>query len=217
MRRLPVILLTLVATTTGCSSVRDRLPDVRELYRDASLREARNPVVVIHGILGARLEERATRRTVWGAFTGDYADPETPDGACLVALPLEIPASASACDPAHQRVIATEPLGRIRLGILFGVVNVDVYAQILRTLGVGGYRDRVLVDPETPQYTDDHFTCSTFFYDWRRDNVENAIRFGAARDAAAVALIRPSRRRARHGGQQTAAVPRPARRAIGRR
>ncbi len=179
MRNFVLLALLLPVTVASCSSVRDRLPAVRDLYREASLRETRNPVVVIHGILGARLEERETHRSVWGAFTDDYANPETEDGARLVALPLTIPASATAYDPAQQRVVASEPLGQLRVGLLFQVINVEVYASILRTLGIGGYRDRVLVDPQTPAYTEDHFTCSTFFYDWRRDNVENAIRFGA--------------------------------------
>lgn len=156
----------------------DSHPMVRELYRDAALREARNPVIVIHGILGARLEEHATKRSVWGAFTGDYANPETPEGARLVALPLQPPTDALAYDPDASPVGASGPLGALRLDLLFGVISVNVYADILRTLGIGGFRDRVALDPSTPQYAEDHFTCHTFFYDWRRDNVENAIQLG---------------------------------------
>ncbi|MEZ5964322.1 MAG: hypothetical protein R3F56_10795 [Planctomycetota bacterium] len=172
-----VVLLALIQS--GCStSPRDRHPLVRELYRDAALREARNPVIVIHGILGARLEEHATKRSVWGAFTGDYANPETPVGARLLALPLQPPADAFAYDPADAAVGASEPLAALRLDIVFGVLSVKVYADILRTLGIGGYRDRATLDPNVPAYADDHFTCHTFFYDWRRDNVENAIQLG---------------------------------------
>ena len=32
------------------------IPANGEIYREAALREARNPVVVIHGILGSRLQ-----------------------------------------------------------------------------------------------------------------------------------------------------------------
>jgi len=175
MTRLFLLSLAVAACST---SPRDRHPLVRELYRDASRREVRNPVIVIHGILGARIEERASKRTVWGAFTGDYADPETKDGAALIALPMVPPASALDYDPATAAVAATEPLGALRLDLLFSVISVNVYADILRTLGIGGFRDRVALDPNTPEYAEDHFTCHTFFYDWRRDNVENAIQLG---------------------------------------
>lgn len=174
-RALAIATLSLLV---ACASPREKVPMVRELYRDAASREARNPVVVIHGILGARLQEQVTGRTVWGAFTEDYADPETPEGARLVALPLQAPRSAFDYDPATAAVIASGPLGVLQLRLLFQVLSVSVYADILRTLGIGGYRDKVSVDPGTPAYRTDHFTCHSFFYDWRRDNVENAIRLG---------------------------------------
>lgn len=164
--------------TSGCSSPRDVPPAVRELYREAARRESRNPVVVIHGILGARLLQRSTGRTVWGAFTSDGIDPGTPDGALALALPLDVPENARAYAPELADVQAAGPLGAIELGLFFTVVNVQVYADILRSLGVGGYVDPVLVDPGSPAYDEAHFTCHTFFYDWRRDCVENAIRLG---------------------------------------
>jgi hypothetical protein len=178
-RRWRLAALAVLALGAGsCSSPRSHDPRIRELYRDAARHETRNPVVVIHGILGARLQERGTGRVVWGAFTGDYADPTTVDGGRLIAMPMQPPVSAMPEDQPPTAVVATGPLGALQVGFLFTIVNVDVYAGILRTLGVGGFRDPVTVDPLTPEYADDHFTCHTFFYDWRRDNIANAIELG---------------------------------------
>jgi hypothetical protein len=152
-------------------------PRIADIYREAALEEVRNPVIVIHGILGARLEQRSTGKVVWGAFTREGVDPGTPEGAQAIALPLEIPASAAAYAPDASDVYATGPLDKLDLTVLFRVVSVDVYARILQTLGAGGYRDVVGVDRSVLGYADDHYTCFSFFYDWRRDNVENAIRF----------------------------------------
>lgn len=162
----------------SCASVRGVPPNIADLYREAAKIETRNPVIVIHGILGARLEERETGRSVWGAFGGDSVHPNTPDGARLIGLPLEIPASAFDYDPATAAVHAAGPLDAIELSFFFKIIAVEVYASILRSLGVGGYLDPVSMDPSVPQYPETHFTCFTFFYDWRRDNVENAIRLG---------------------------------------
>ena len=55
----------------------------------------------------------------------------------------------------------------------------QAYLGILRTLGVGGYRDQQLAHAGAIDYGSDHFTCFQFDYDWRRDNVENARRLHA--------------------------------------
>lgn len=154
----------LLCLAFSCEGVRSKTPRIRELYDAAARREARNPVVVIPGILGSRLVQRSTGKVLWGAFTSDAIDVGTPEG---------VRALADLND-----VEVTGPLDRLDLSVVFGVISVDVYASILRSLGVGGYTDRATVDPTTPRYAEDHFTCHTFFYDWRRDNVENAIAFG---------------------------------------
>ncbi|MEM7204874.1 MAG: hypothetical protein AAF628_31755 [Planctomycetota bacterium] len=171
-------LFALVLALGGCSGTSLGAPEIRELYREPALREARNPVVVVHGILGARLMQRSTGKIVWGAFTKDAIDPNSPDGARALAVALPEPGSAMMYDPATADVHPTGPLTALDVGLLFGVISVDVYASILRALGVGGYVDPVKEDPATPVYREGHFTCFTFFYDWRRDNVENAIAFG---------------------------------------
>ena len=178
MRALTTLSLGLLTFAAACSSPRDATPQIRELYRESAQRHARNPVVVIHGILGARLEDRASGKTVWGAFTNDASDPATADGSRALALPfadLELDAMP---DLGAAPVVATGPLEAIQLGVVFAVVSVGVYADILKSLGVGGFTDPVAIDPASPSYAEDHFTCYTFFYDWRRDNVDNAIAFG---------------------------------------
>lgn len=172
-------LLVFAALGVGsCTSPRHTEPPVREIYRWAAQREARNPVVVIHRILRSRLKQRSSDKVVWGAFTNQTVDPATPDGARALALPLQPIVDAAAYDHEAADVIPTGPLNEIRVGMLFGVVNVQIYANILRSLGVGGYADPVQLDPSSPEYPSYHFTCYTFFYDWRLDNVTNAIRFG---------------------------------------
>ncbi len=173
--RLAIALLFLLA---ACTSPRTRVPNIAKIYEQAALDEIRNPVVVIHGILGARLVDRETKRTVWGAFTNEAYDPNTKEGARALALPLDPLQRASAYMPEKQRFYASGPLGALDVGLFFAVISVRVYKNILGTLGVAGYTDPVAVDPLSPRYADDHFTCFTYWYDWRRDNVQNAIEFG---------------------------------------
>ena len=61
------------------------------------------------------------------------------------------------------------------MSILGLPVEQHAYLYILRTLGVGGYRDEDLGKAGI-DYGPDHFTCFQFGYDWRRDNAENARR-----------------------------------------
>ena len=172
------IALGLTLLSVGCASPRSALPKIAELYSEAAKSHTRNPVIVIHGLLGARLQQRSTGKTVWGAFTGDGINPNSESGVQALALPMRPPYSGIDRDADEVDVIAAGPLEAIELSFLFTVLSVEVYANIIRTLGAGGYTDNVVLDPLSPAYSEDHFTCFTFFYDWRRDNVENAIALG---------------------------------------
>jgi len=132
----------------------------------------RNPIIVIPGILGSRLVDPATGRLVWGAFAGDFADPGTPEGARLAALPM---VEGAPLAEIHDEVFAEGVLDRLKVSILGLPVELKAYLNILGTLGAGGYRDEEL-GLSAIDYGDDHFTCFQFPYDWRRDNVENARR-----------------------------------------
>jgi Lecithin:cholesterol acyltransferase len=161
----------LVIALAACSA--GPVPDLGGLYnRAAEFDDAtRNPVIVIPGVLGSKLVDRDSGRTVWGAFAGEYADPETDHGARLIALPM---AEGKSLAELRDGVTPDGVLDSVRIR-LFGVpIESQAYIYILKTLGVGGYRDEELGKGGTVIYRPGHFTCFQFPYDWRRDNAENA-------------------------------------------
>lgn len=172
MKRLLALALV-VGMAAGCET-HLRPPPLGDLYsRSAREHQERNPVIVIPGILGSKLVDSESGRVVWGAFSRGYANPQTPDGARLVALPMREGATlAELTDGVRPAGV----LDRVRLD-LFGLpVELQAYVNIMATLGVGGYRDELLGQSGAVDYGKLHFTCFQFDYDWRRDNVENARR-----------------------------------------
>jgi hypothetical protein len=169
------ILLVLAVAPACVATV--KLPDLGGLYSEAAQRHepSHNPVIVVPGILGSRLQDDESGRVVWGAFSGDYADPRTPDGARLLALPM---AEGAPLDQLRDGVRSDGALDRVRLRILGIPLALAAYTNILATLGVGGYRDEQLGMAGAVDYGSDHYTCFQFDYDWRRDVPENARRFG---------------------------------------
>ncbi|MCA9256173.1 MAG: hypothetical protein KDA33_11075 [Phycisphaerales bacterium] len=165
-------LLWFVAASAGCIDQRE-VADIGEIYRSAARDDSpqRRPVIVIPGILGSRLAQRGTGRVVWGGFGGGYADPSTPDGARLFAMPM---GEGMALAGLRDDVVADGALDRVRLSVFGLPLELNAYFNLLVTLGVGGYRDQQLAAAGAVDYGEAHFTCFQFAYDWRRSNVENA-------------------------------------------
>lgn len=152
---------------------RETEPDLHLLYTPAAMHHGldRNPIIVIPGLLGSRLRDPASGRIVWGAFDGVAADPGTTEGARLVALPF-----TDAMQSPGAQVAADGVLERVQIRVAGIPLALRAYAEILSTLGLGGYRDEALGLAGRVNYGDDHFTCFQFAYDWRQDNVRNAQR-----------------------------------------
>ena len=66
-------------------------PEFALLYNPAASHHGpeRNPIIAIPGILGSKLIDRPTGVLAWGAFEPGAADPADPDGARLIALPVD--------------------------------------------------------------------------------------------------------------------------------
>lgn len=161
-----------IIAITGCATP-VRGPNLGALYDRAAMLEdlERHPVIVIPGILGSRLVDPDTDQIVWGAFGGRGIDPETTSGAQLLALPMR---SGARLTDLGDSVRPTAVLDRAQIQLLGLPIELAAYAQILGTLGAGGFRDQQLAEAGAVDYGAEHFTCFQFAYDWRRDNVENA-------------------------------------------
>lgn len=167
------LILTFIA---GCGTKTYEPPNLGGLYNTAAMHASgRNPVIVIPGFLGSKLKDSESGQVVWGAFTRDTADPEEPEGARLIALPMRKGAKFSELtDSVHS----DGALDVVKVK-LFGLpLELNAYINILSTLGAGGYIDEALAsnDLNNIDYGDDHFTCFQFDYDWRLDIVENSKR-----------------------------------------
>ncbi len=86
----------------------------------------RNPIVVIPGLMGSSLRDRLSGAMVWGAFGGKSVNPANPEGARLLALPL---------DESQDAIEPTGVLDRIKISLVGIPLQLNVYAQILATLG----------------------------------------------------------------------------------
>jgi len=176
-----ILLITVLLGAGSCQSYRRPIPDLGSIYDEVAQRshEERNPVVVIPGLLGTRLVNEEDGRVVWGAFTGTFANPRTPDGARLAAVPME---RGTPLSELGDDVVPDSVLSRIDVDV-FGVpVQMRAYSHLLSALGVGGFRDETLGLSGAVDYGEGHFTCFQFPYDFRLDNAENAKRFKAFLD-----------------------------------
>ncbi len=163
-----------MAVLVGCSTELFT-PDLRGIYERAAQHHgvARNPIIVIPGIMGSRLRDPESGNIVWGSFSGDYVSPFWSSGARLIALPMREGAEL------HELRDEVQPdgvLDRVRVDFLLMRVEQKAYFHLLSSLGAGGYRDQELGLSGAIDYGSEHFTCFQFPYDWRRDNVENAAR-----------------------------------------
>jgi pimeloyl-ACP methyl ester carboxylesterase len=149
-----VLLVLLALLLGGCG--RSTRPDFSRLYADTGSDQP--PVVVIHGVLGARLADDRGRER-WPGGLGrlalsDYAD-----------LALSI-------DPESLR---PRDDGLRPAGIFESEGGRDFYGKMLRTLEEGGSYTRAFAGLPPPARR--HYYV--FTYDWRMDNVDSVRKLDA--------------------------------------
>ena len=183
--------LTALASISGCSLIRQtasRFPaaDIDAIYAEALTNPERNPVILIHGFTGAKIVRTADGATVWGAFFTDGAPlPSTPEGLRSIALDIDgLPDPVRPQDLLHidDDSHASEFLERARAGVLVTDFEYGVYAAMVAMVERAGYAPCRGVGEPAP--VSDMPACFTFFYDWRQDNVGNAIALGRFIDEA---------------------------------
>jgi len=174
MRHRQVSLTFLLPLGLSLSCASPPTHDIARLYEEAAqnIGDERNPVVVIPGILGTKLEIPGSHRPVWGAFVYGAVDADRPEGARLIALPME---KGKPLSQLEDEVVATDVLDTLTLDIgLIRGLELGAYVDILSTLAAGKYRDQSLGEAGAIDYAGLHYTCFQFPYDWRRDISEQA-------------------------------------------
>ena len=169
------LFFTLILTTLCGCAFTEPTPELDLIYNETARYHSpdRNPIIAIPGILSSRLLDRPSGQVVWGAFEPGTADPDDPDVARLISLPIR---DDLALADIRDQVQPDGVLDKVRIKLLGVAFELQAYAGILSTLGAGGYRDQDVGLAGQVDYGDGHFTCFQFDYDWRRDNVENAKR-----------------------------------------
>jgi len=157
---MPTFFLRIIGTACAalCLSACTNLatPDLRAVYSLQSTNQEQPPDVLIHGILGSRLEQTSNGAEYWPSGLIPIAFGTYP----LLALPID------------EEALLPLPDSRFRVaGIAEGAAGRDFYGRIIDTLeSVGRY---VRAEPgdvpavDAPNYY-------VFVYDWRQDNVESA-------------------------------------------
>jgi len=160
---LSTIFLALSTLLGSCATT--TAPDLKHLYaigkdsQHAMTVAEQPPVILIHGVLGARLRNKNTGKEVWPAGMGSILFNNYEDAALSID-PETLKPSPS---PLEAYAITSSAAGK------------DYYGEIIRTLAnVGGYI------PGTPGEAalDKQPRYYIYYYDWRQDNVQSARQLG---------------------------------------
>jgi pimeloyl-ACP methyl ester carboxylesterase len=147
-----------VATLTACATSK---PDLRRLYQTANVATEQLPLILIPGIMGSQLRDRATHRVVWPGNLWNLIFNRFDE------LALDV-------DPATL----VGGAGKLEA---FDITNAAAghrfYQSIVETMvQFGGYQLTQLGTHITDPYERHMYV---FPYDWRLDNVETARRLAA--------------------------------------
>lgn len=150
------------ATDTYDSVLNSKLAVAARSYQGI----ARNPVVIIHGFLGAKLTDPADGGTVWGDFSM-----ETFSDANLrrLGLPMRL---GTPLEKLTSPLVASGILADTEIRIAGLSFSQPGYQLAIDKLEEAGYTDADKPLPKGRPYP----TLFTFAYDWRRDLPENAAR-----------------------------------------
>ena len=160
------------ATGSYNSTKKYNKPLFNEIEKNAMKYEgmARNPVIVIHGFLGSRLEDDQTKKCVWGDFyikdliTG-YSDKELRD----LSHPMEI---GKSLPDLRDSIHSVDMMNTFNLNLLGFNYKLDAYDKMISILEFAGYTNHKKDLPKDKNF----HTLFTFNYDWRMDLPYNAAK-----------------------------------------
>jgi pimeloyl-ACP methyl ester carboxylesterase len=166
------LLASVALAAAGCVKPRKR-PNLPEIFSPAREFVGKTPIIVIPGALGSQLVNEKTGRVVWPSAGRDGDD---------IDLPISTDLEANRDD-----VVANHIVDTTKLSVL--LPEIKVYTDLLDTLQhVAGYHPGEFDSPPENGASDTYYV---FYYDWRRDNVENSRLLARKIDALKKTLGRP--------------------------
>lgn len=170
-------LVLLILSQFSCLSPPRTVPDLKQIFAQASKQKGKRPIIVIPGILGSELVHEKTGKLAWPSIFK-----QTPSGLVLPTSP-DLDANRDQLRP-----------GKIIEGLRFARIlpEVYVYRGLLDALrNYGGYQEGNWDTPPVDGFAD---TFYVFSYDWRRDNVETARELLRRIESLKLKLNRPDLR-----------------------
>ena len=150
--------------------VAERL-SAHELERE---RVARNPVIVIPGVLGSKLVAEDRSRSVWGEWRPGFTDPASSEGAQLFGLPMVM---GRPLDQLRGKSRVDGTLGKVHGSIAGLPVKITAYGDVMSAMGVESYAGTFVKNHREIPHSG--AAAFEFSYDWRRSLDECALEFEA--------------------------------------
>lgn len=168
-----LLYIAVVCGSTACVKPRKK-PNLPQIFAPARERTGKTPVIVIPGVLGSQLSNPNTGQVVWPS-ANRYKDDD-------IDLPITPDLAAN-----RDTLIPTQIVVTTKLSVV--LPEVRVYRDLLDTIEkTAGYKPASI---DAPPRGGDADTYYIFYYDWRRDNVENARLLSRKIEALKASLGRP--------------------------
>lgn len=167
------ILLLLAGCETSVGSYQSKQSYAKPLFSELAERSfdyegpLRNPVIVVHGLLGAKLRDDTTGKEFWGTFSPAA---QTWKEMHMFAHPMGIGRKLSELTNGTSAYTMLDHANIQLMGFSFSVSG---YSELIELLQKCGYYSDAKPLPPGKNFFSQFF----FYYDWRRDIPENAARF----------------------------------------
>ena len=129
---------------------------------------ARNPVIIVHGFLGAKLIDPKTRENIWGNFRlSDEVTAFPPERSRMLAVPMTLGRPLQKLD---SSAVVKGLMEKAKVRVFGMNIHLQSYSSMIKILTDAGY-----CAENQPLPKDKHIKNLFFFgYDWRRDLPYNA-------------------------------------------
>ena len=127
----------------------------------------RNPIIFIHGFLGARLRDKDTGEIVWGNFSGkQIMEGFTKKYFRQLAVPMQL---GKPLNELPDNLEAVQLLRNMDVKIMAMDFKMVAYQSIINILSKAGYVPECMPLPKDKKF----YSLFGFYYDWRDDISEN--------------------------------------------